>query len=660
MQIRLLTFVQSFAVSPGQRWLFSWILLLSLVGYVEGSPVDYYPQFSADKISDDLKKGANAVVRFHHQVVKLERTNLMTVKETAAITVLNKRADHFLNFYKGFKASSDNISNIVLEYLDASGQVIAKVKPKEIEEVTPPDGISLISDHKAKYFGYESNSYPITIKYSFERKSTTTLFLPTWRPIPGHRVSVETSKYSFINATDSKIVTHEVNTEGLEIERNELLQYSLKNAKRIISERYDPHFGDVAPMIYFRSEQFSFEDIPGAFDNWATYGKWYYERLMKPRMNLNNDKVLVEVNKIISPDLPKKDIVKHIYEYIQENTRYILVGLDEGGLVPMPSQDVHDLKYGDCKALTFYTQALLNLYDIRSNYVINEANPSNQISFLPEYCDALQGNHIILQVPLEQDTLWMDCTSNDNPFNFLGTFTDDRKVLAVNAKGGTLVNTPKYGIDLYQDIVKADINVAVNGSISVDYNLTNHGLAMTERQFFYRKGDEDQVKELKEDYDHLINLSISNLEIEIDKDNLTSIEKFNLECDQYGEHAGQYYIIPVKFESLSVPNFGKRKTRVHPILFERSFRETKEDTYKMPPGFIPNMTDLDLMYKGEYGMYTRSVEQLSTTKFVVKRVFELNEGEYPASEYLKIKAFFNKIRKAELSKMTIEKKTIRP
>ena len=51
----------------------------------------------------------------------------------------------------------------------------------------------------------------------------------------------------------------------------------------------------------------------------------------------------------------------------------------------MPVNDVHELKYGDCKALSFYTQALLDLYGIQSDYVVVEAGDSHKISFLNDF-----------------------------------------------------------------------------------------------------------------------------------------------------------------------------------------------------------------------------------------------------------------------------------
>ena len=84
-----------------------------------------------------------------------------------------------------------------------------------------------------------------------------------------------------------------------------------------------------------------------------------------------------------------------------------------------------------------------------------------------------QFNHVILCVPLEQDTVWLENTSSSSPFNYLGVFTQNRKGLLVNGDKSELVNTPaltqeqcliesKFGFSLDTDNTLI-ISKSVNG-----------------------------------------------------------------------------------------------------------------------------------------------------------------------------------------------------
>ena len=53
---------------------------------------------------------------------------------------------------------------------------------------------------------------------------------------------------------------------------------------------------------------------------------------------------------------------------------------------------------------------------------------------------------MILFVPLEKDTVWLECTSQTIPAGYLSAFTANRYALAVEENGGKLVRTPKYGL----------------------------------------------------------------------------------------------------------------------------------------------------------------------------------------------------------------------
>src|SRR5690606_36041786 len=97
--------------------------------------------------------------------------------------------------------------------------------------------------------------------------------------------------------------------------------------------------------------------------------------------------------------------------------------------------------YGDCKALSNYMKALLKEAQIPSQLVIVKAGKNKDL--WADFSAIGQANHMILCVPMVKDTVWLECTSQRNPYNYLGSFTGDRNVILVSDEGGKVVKTPK-------------------------------------------------------------------------------------------------------------------------------------------------------------------------------------------------------------------------
>lgn len=69
-------------------------------------------------------------------------------------------------------------------------------------------------------------------------------------------------------------------------------------------------------------------------------------------------------------------------------------------------------------------------------------------------------NHIITYIPLENDTIWLDCTSK-GPFNYLGTFTQNRDALSIDETNGALVHTPKLSPDDVLEIRNIEVQAEI-------------------------------------------------------------------------------------------------------------------------------------------------------------------------------------------------------
>jgi hypothetical protein len=131
-----------------------------------------------------------------------------------------------------------------------------------------------------------------------------------------------------------------------------------------------------------------------------------------------------------------------LYNFLQNNTHYISIQLGIGGWQPFPADYVATKRYGDCKALSNYMVALLKEAGIDGKYVViyGGRDMPDLVGDFP----SLQGNHMITCVPLGKDSIWLECTSQTESPDFMGSFTGDRNAILIDADGGHIVHTPSY------------------------------------------------------------------------------------------------------------------------------------------------------------------------------------------------------------------------
>ena len=215
--------------------------------------------------------------------------------------------------------------------------------------------------------------------------------------------------------------------------KSEILPVIPEEPFAVSQEYYDP-------LMLVGPTDFEMEGYKGNLSTWQEYGKFYYS-LYKGRDVLPDD--LKKQVHILTDNL--KDPYKKIavlYDYLQKNTHYVLIMFGIGGLQPYDAGYVAKNKYGDCKALSNFMVALLKEAGIRG-YPVTIWGGEEVREFVPDF-PSHQANHIICAVPVQNDTVWLECTSQSLPPGYLSAFTANRYGLLVNENGGTLVHTPAY------------------------------------------------------------------------------------------------------------------------------------------------------------------------------------------------------------------------
>lgn len=108
-----------------------------------------------------------------------------------------------------------------------------------------------------------------------------------------------------------------------------------------------------------------------------------------------------------------------------------------------------------------YMYSLLKEAGIRSVFTVIRASDDND--YLLTDLPSSQFNHVVLFVPLGKDTTWLECTSQTKAAGYFGGETSNRYALAVDETGGTLVRTPKYGLNENLQIRHISASIDVNG-----------------------------------------------------------------------------------------------------------------------------------------------------------------------------------------------------
>lgn len=608
-------------------------------------------KYDVSLIPDSLKSGALAVVRYDKTQVAFENNELEIFYERA-ITIFSKRAESLLDFSANYKEGSEKIKDIRVYVYDKDGYLLQEFGKKQIQDLVAKQGFEMITDQRQKYVDLTLVDLPLTVHYTYTKETKNTVQIPSWTPVPAYGVSVEQSHYLLGNR-DFEILKLEKNFDS-SIKRSSDRHYSCTGFKRIRFEAQAPGIRSVLPHVIFNPSKFQFEGYKGGFTNWKEYGTWKYTNFLSDRNDFDAQSVKNELDKLMTSSMSKIERIKVIYDYLQEETRYIYIGLDEGGYRPMTTAEVHENKYGDCKALSFYTKAMLDLYGIESNYTEIFAEESKSSMHDTEFASLGQGNHIILNVPTEEDTIWLECTSKILPFNFLGDFTDDRRAILIKESGGEVVRTPVYNehLNLTENII--DLAVSPDGSVALQMLLRNRGIPMSDKLSLNGVVSSVWEKYIKNNLLHALNkIDIIEKEIEFNEEEWTSLETYKINAEDYAEIAGKYLLLPVDLIPFKIPSFKKLKRRKLPLEILRSEKRVSTQNIVLPEGFSLYDTFEKIDIQSDYASFSLDVKNIDKNSISIIKEFIIKKGIYPPGKYNDIRSVFNKIEAANKSQITV-------
>jgi hypothetical protein len=611
--------------------------------------------YSTALIPDSLRKDARAVLRERELVLEIKSPGKAVLREREVYTVLNANGDNlggYASWYDKFTSIGD-ISGVLY---DSLGKVVRKAKRKDMQDRSYDDGFSLATDARYLEHNFYCQVYPYTVDYQEEDDKNGILDFDDWLPLVNSGISTQHSKYVIIapkdylvrylllNGAPAPVITEEKDKK--------IYTWEAWNLPARKTESHGPRWREMAPFVMIAPSDFEAQGYKGNMSSWTDYGKFIAQ--LRAGRDMLPDNIKQQIHALVDtiPDVHRK--VFALYRYLQQNTHYISIQLGIGGWQPFPADYVATKRYGDCKALANYMVALLKEAGIKGKYVEIRAGADAQP--MVEAFPCFQSNHVISCVPLEKDTIWLECTSQTESPNYMGTFTGGRKAVLIDEDGGHVVTTPSYSASDNTRCRVVRAQVGIDGNLDADVSTMYHCVRQEWPQHMVDDiSGEDRRKYLNELF-YLPTYSVDKSHYEEQQGPHPLVkEDLHVVATNYASVSGKRLFIAPNVFDRSRTRLPADSIRKYDYINDEAYTDIDSVVIAVPVGYEVEARPKDVAIQGEFGTFRTSLS-FQNDKLVYYRYLQQSAARYPPAEYAALVKFYEQLYQSDNQRVVLVKK----
>jgi len=608
--------------------------------------------YSALTIPDSLSKDADMVIREESIKLTVKDKNTAWYEVHEVFTVLNEQAKKYLSFIQ-YSDKFHVLDDAEIKLYDLLGNKKNTWSKKEMN--SGKYGDELVPDGKYTFFDVSAASYPVTVEFNYSIKYKGILGLPAYKMQTSGQ-SVQQSvfevevpsdlgvRYKLLNTDKKPVVTSSGNKD--------IYHWELKGQPAFKVEKHSGQPDNYLPIVLLAPNKFQLDEYDGDMTSWKNYGIWINDLYAKVSG-------LPEEKKQFYRDMVKnaatdKEKAAILYNYLQNNMRYVSIQLGIGGWRPFPASFVDDKKYGDCKALSNYLKSTLDAVGIQSNLVIIYRDYKAKV--VDEKFPMNDFNHVILCIPHQTDSIWLECTSTTLPFASLDETTLNRKAVMITGDGGILVNTPNSNYKNNTKTIHTLIEVNEEGGGKVKTNYTLWGEDREEMLMRFHDLKEDEKRKyfiMQNEWKQPDDLQISNSK---DKANPYQVSATMDYEKIYSFNAGSKLFFETRLYPVfdeDIPDNAKRKADYY---FTCPYQVVDTTVYKFPAGFTLENTPTNKQLQFPFAQYScdYSWDAATHTMTAIASV-QIKERMIKAADYPKLLDFKKQVM-ADVNEKIVMKK----
>ncbi len=457
------------------------------------------------------------------------------------VKVNNREAAQYFRSFYVFYDPQTEITELSGTLQSPSDKKAIKAKKKNISDRSYYDGFSIAVDDRYKILELDfPDQYPTIYTFWSSVKYLETVGLPTVSYRYPGGVVLKSAKltlqdpenliqYKLIDPKDLFTVNNSAGSKA----------FTLQNL-RSKSKTNQSDLFVTGPAILLAPKVIQMDGTVGTFTTWSDMAAWN-SSLIAAAGELPPS-AIEEVESLVQNAKTDEEKIALIYDFVQKRSHYVSIQLGIGGWQPVSPAEVHETGYGDCKALTNYTRLLLDAVGVNASYCVIGVQ-DREIRF-PDFVSASQMNHAMLAVPIEQDTVWLECTSQRTSPGYISSAASGRYALWIDKDGGSLVRTSGLLPSENLLVRNSTLTLAKDGSVQLSQKQWRRGNRLDLPIMLQSETANEQRRTVRKLYSHTLNDLRINYDIPFGVLNPEATVVIEASIPTYAKQLGTRLLLP--------------------------------------------------------------------------------------------------------------------
>ena len=362
------------------------------------------------------------------------------------------------------------------------------------------------------------------------------------------------------------------------------------------------------------------------FVSWEQIGRWYAS-LDKDR-RAPSAEVRAKAEELTKGLDNELDRVQALYDFVAKNFRYVSLSLGLGRYQPHAAGDVLHNQYGDCKDKHTLLASLLEAEGLHASSVL--INSSRKLD--TDVPSPAQFDHVITMLPMGQEEVWMDTTSEVAPFRLLAYSLRNKLALVIPVDSTPhLEDTPADTPMPDSEISEVDGKINEIGKLEAHVHYTFRGDEELMLRSIFRRVPEAQWQRVIENVNAGMGGEVTHLKI---SDPAATREPFTMAYDvakpNFLDWSKKKSDLTLPLCQFNLPDIGNGddESDAEPLKLGPKAEYSYKIKLELPAKYSAR-APLPFSLKRDYADY-KATYKLEGTTFTAARTLTLRQDELPA------------------------------